>query len=617
MTEHSTSPTHLLQQQRRLSDPTEWGVFAAAGGTTTMAHILTPAHRAPLQPSDIAYIVVVGKNARKQRPKFHLVVEDDEEEQGKASRISAEEGTTTEESSQNPSAGSGEHRDATPSIQSDKSHDANVSSSSSVPEQSPAVPEQIEFRPVHNDDDTVLLDTPVLLAEEAPKEEEQQRKTTETITQSATSILSQLAASEKRERKLQMQLAQSGIACVTTDIPYAVAKQKIAEIAERMNAVTEDTKDEYFQLEKEMEKYNAAIVLTDEYQEELEAAEQRWEDSIVADNQVALLQLRRHMPVDVRRKTVDEIKSDSHPDLPVDLLKRFKRTNVLTLLRVNPSDIEAFHPSMLESMRVTGLTLTERRALHAHLIQVGKNWREKGQTDTVTSRKYEWFSMMRSNFREAMQSYQNHSQRFQTSDSGDTNTCTCLMKGRGCPIRANALVDYTGDFGCPTADEYEVSSVTKRADVGTTATSANEAAAATEESSGVNNRKLALRKYYRGLLQVSRATAFCESVDEIMEECNSLAARYQADERSTRLGRDTTDFSSSLKRLTKSAEDRAADLKKLSVIEVDVLGELNLCLERAYPLVMAQKMQTGESAAWSFERACQDFDAVLETMTPE
>ena len=35
----------------------------------------------------------------------------------------------------------------------------------------------------------------------------------------------------------------------------------------------------------------------------------------------------------------------------------------------------------------------------------------------------------------------------------------------------------------------------------------------------------------------------------------------------------------SLKRLTKAAENRVTDLTKLSVIEVDALGELDLCLE--------------------------------------
>ena len=51
-----------------------------------------------------------------------------------------------------------------------------------------------------------------------------------------------------------------------------------------------------------MEKYNAAIVLTDEYQKEQEAAESKWDKENEAANQKALEQIRRHMPVQVRLK---------------------------------------------------------------------------------------------------------------------------------------------------------------------------------------------------------------------------------------------------------------------------------------------------------------------------
>ena len=118
-------------------------------------------------------------------------------------------------------------------------------------------------------------------------------------------------------------------------------------------------------------------------------AELKWDEDNARDNLAALQQVRRHMPVAARRMTVQELVEPQQQQLgdggvngrllslPMDLAKRFQRTNVLTYIRVNPANIERMHPSTLESLRVTGLTLTERRALHAHLKETGAKWKKQ------------------------------------------------------------------------------------------------------------------------------------------------------------------------------------------------------------------------------------------------
>ena len=271
-----------------------------------------------------------------------------------------------------------------------------------------------------------------------------------------STLLRKLDESRRRERKLEAQLRQSGVAAITEDIPYGIAKAKVNEIAARLNSIGDSEeaqhREEKFKLEQDMEHYSAAMMLTDEWQEEQEKAEQQWEHKNLADNWMALQQVRRHMPVLVRRMTTEELSET----LPKDLVKRFKRTDVLQLLRINPLDIERMHPSMLESMRCTGLILTERRALHAHLSATGAKWKTM-QADSTTARKYTWFKMMTNNFRENLNAYQSHIHKF-----GPPEQHCCSLVGRNCPVVANAAVDYSGDYGYPVSDEYETSNILTR-----------------------------------------------------------------------------------------------------------------------------------------------------------
>ena len=90
-------------------------------------------------------------------------------------------------------------------------------------------------------------------------------------------LLQKLESAEKRQKKLEKQLEQAGVA-IAEDIDYDVCLKKVAEIGKRMGEiggsdVTHPDKEEqnrlreeYFKLEQEMEKYNNALLMTDEYQ---------------------------------------------------------------------------------------------------------------------------------------------------------------------------------------------------------------------------------------------------------------------------------------------------------------------------------------------------------------
>jgi len=118
---------------------------------------------------------------------------------------------------------------------------------------------------------------------------------------------------KKKCQKLEQQLINAGVKVVEDDIEYSVAKSKVKEIALRMqeigdaNASVANDKEkqkqlqaEYFNLEQEMEKYNNALMTSQEYIEEGRNAEAQWESDIKDDNRVALESIRRCMPVDIK-----------------------------------------------------------------------------------------------------------------------------------------------------------------------------------------------------------------------------------------------------------------------------------------------------------------------------
>jgi len=297
-------------------------------------------------------------------------------------------------------------------------------------------------------------------------------------------LLDELQQAERRQKLLEKQLQQAGVV-LAEDIPYQLAKDKVAAISKRMNEigssdVTHDDpliqkqlREEYFRLEKDMQKYLSALLLTDEFAEEQRLKEEAWESKHAVANTKALAAIRKHMPLDIRTLGPQELEIDK--GLPKAMVQKFRRTNVLQLLRVDPSVVAKWHPSTLEAFRVTGLTLTERRALHCYLLPIAAIWNGKanatatGSTDAMTTRKLAWYKTMRSNFQEALTRYENHlggtngTPRRHIASSCLANRCNLV--GNQCPIRANKAMDYFAtDLGFPEGDVYESAKTVAKSD---------------------------------------------------------------------------------------------------------------------------------------------------------
>lgn len=348
-------------------------------------------------------------------------------------------------------------------------------------------------------------------------------------------LLSKLEEAEKRQKKLEKQLAQAGVA-IAEDIEYGEAKTKVEQIAKRMNEIggsdvvvadkdeQNRLREEYFKLEQEMERYNTALMLTEEYQAEQDRQEKKWETDNAPGNIEALKKIRRHMPVKIRHMSEADLTNNPSPNgkfLPKPIAKKFKRTNVLQLLRINPDDIERMHPSTLENMRVTGLTLTERRALYLHLKPVGPKW-EKNKAEKMTERKWTWYTMMKNNFKENLAPFIRHCEQYGPPD----NHVGCPLLGKQCPIKADLLVDYNNDYGYTDADEYEVSEV-RKADVDDPGAKAMLEALELAREKKANERADLLKKHYKGkLLQVSKANGSCEAMDELMDKMENHTMKW-------------------------------------------------------------------------------------------
>jgi hypothetical protein len=350
-------------------------------------------------------------------------------------------------------------------------------------------------------------------------------------------LLEKLETAEKRQLKLEKQLAAAGVA-IAEDIDYDICVKKVEQIGKRMGEiggsdVTHPDKEEqnrlreeYFKLEQDMEKYNSALCITDEYVAEQNRIEKKWEDDNAPHNLEALKKLRRHMPVEVRNMSEAQLTNDPSPNgkyLPKDTARKFKRTNVLQIIRRHPGDIVPMHPSTLENMRVTGLTLTERRAVYEHLRECGPKWFAQ-KAEKMTERKWVWFKMMKDNFKENLASYQRHVAQYGPPGAHPYATRAnpnegCPMIGKQCPLKADKLVDYDlEDYGYPDGDIYEVSEV-RKADTDDPGAKAMAEALELMKEKKANERSDALKKHYKGkLLQVAKANGSCESMDDMVEK---------------------------------------------------------------------------------------------------
>ena len=357
-------------------------------------------------------------------------------------------------------------------------------------------------------------------------------------------LLVELEEAEKKQKKLEKQLQQAGLV-IAEDIPYDEAKSNVERIGKRMQEIgssevkhedKEEEKrlrEEYFRLEQDMDKFNTALVLSDEWIEEQEELEQKWEDDNAAGNMDALKKVRRYMAVNVKSLSEAQLCNDETPNgqyLPKIIAKKFKRTNVLQLVRTNPEDIVRMHPSTLENLRVTGLTLTERRSIYAHLKDIGPRWKAMS-AEPMTERKWTWYKMMKQNFKENLGSYQRHVEQYGPPGahpyaSRENPNEGCPLLGKQCPLKADKLIDYDGDYGYTDEAEYEFSSVTKADTEDPGAKAMREATELTREKKA-GERGDILKQHYKGkVLQVSLASGSCESMDESMDRMDFLRHKW-------------------------------------------------------------------------------------------
>ncbi|OQS00366.1 hypothetical protein THRCLA_05978, partial [Thraustotheca clavata] len=188
----------------------------------------------------------------------------------------------------------------------------------------------------------------------------------------------------RKLRKMERQLKQAGIN-VAEDIPYDEAKEKVEEISKRLQEIGSsevvcddkqkqaELRKEYFRLEQEMEKYNTALMMTDEYLEAEREKERQWHLKNKDENAACLLVLRQCIPVNISVLT----ERDLADTLGAEIAKKLKRTNVLQLVRTDPKTIQRMHPSVIEAYRLTGLSVFERRGLDEVLSTPATEWKKQ------------------------------------------------------------------------------------------------------------------------------------------------------------------------------------------------------------------------------------------------
>uniref|UniRef100_A0A7S1BT04 Uncharacterized protein n=1 Tax=Corethron hystrix TaxID=216773 RepID=A0A7S1BT04_9STRA len=342
-------------------------------------------------------------------------------------------------------------------------------------------------------------------------------------------ILKRLIKAERTAKNLEKQLVDNGIS-IAEDIPYDECMEQITYIAKRMaeigssgvvhpdKAVQKRLRKEYYVLEKSMEKYNAALLMTDEYAEEQRLKEQQWQDENRADNNAARQKLWRHMDVQIKNMSEEKLKNKVTPNgkkLPTNILRRFKRTNVLQLLRTNPEDITRVHPSFLDNLRVTGMTLTERRAIHVHLADLAVEWKKK-EKEPMTEKKMNWFNNLLKKFKSDLMIYKSHVEQY----GPPGNHKGCPLIGRQCPLKADTFPSYDKDYGYPPDPIYPQSNVVKSEVDNQGAKKAREKAALAKAKEA-NRRAEDLKKHYKNfknkIKEISAAGGACGDMEETMD----------------------------------------------------------------------------------------------------
>ncbi|RHY95419.1 hypothetical protein DYB31_000796 [Aphanomyces astaci] len=340
------------------------------------------------------------------------------------------------------------------------------------------------------------------------------------------------------------QLQKAGIA-IAEDIPYEEAKAKVDTIAKRMGeigsadvthpdpAVQKQLREEYFKLEQDMEKYNTALMLTDEFAAEEERKEREWEEENYEENLAALKAIRRMMPVDVASRTEAILQSEPGPSglkMPRENALKFKRTNVLQILRINPADLARSHPSVLENLRITGLSVTERRALHVHLKDIALQW-ESQKGEEMAARRLQFFKTLKDTFKTVVSSYNRHVAQYGPKGQhpyltrGDESGVGCPLLGKQCPLKADASPAYDLDLGYPDGDVYVVSKVQKPQAEDAGAMALAEAKRLVAEKTA-NARADTLKKHYKNIKLVAEANGVCERLDSEVDKLETEQAAW-------------------------------------------------------------------------------------------
>ncbi|RHY95418.1 hypothetical protein DYB31_000795 [Aphanomyces astaci] len=347
----------------------------------------------------------------------------------------------------------------------------------------------------------------------------------------------------RRLLKLEKQLQQAGIV-VAEDIPYEEAKKKVEEISRRMGeigsadvthpdvTVQKALREEYFKLEQDMEKYNGALMLTDEYAAEQDRKEREWEEENREANEKAIRAIRRMMPVDVKSMSeaqLQAIETSTGQKLTREVALKFKRTNVLEILRSNPMDLQKNHPSLLDGLRVTGLTVTERRALYVHLRDVAETWKAQ-QKEEMAGRKYAWFKSLKDTFKTAVGAYNRHVAQYGPPGNHpyatrDDPGVGCPMIGKQCPLKADAAPAYNLDLGFPEGPVYQQVNVTLSTpdDAGAAAKAELEKLKAAKNEAASIERENDLKEHYKHikgntLVMVKGANGACENLSELVDK---------------------------------------------------------------------------------------------------
>jgi hypothetical protein len=134
-------------------------------------------------------------------------------------------------------------------------------------------------------------------------------------------------------------------------------------------------------------------------------------------------------------------------------------------LRINLEDIGPMHTSTLvENLRVTGLTLAERKALYHHLRGVGPIWTAQ-QADKIGAKvdlvQYYDEIQFQGKCRFLATACGPVRSPYTTRDNPN-HGCPVIVTQR--PLKAGKLIDYDGDYGFPEGNEYFESEV-KKSDV--------------------------------------------------------------------------------------------------------------------------------------------------------